>query len=359
MKKLGYLAFGLGVLLTVPVGHPTVNASEIAATIFTSSGVAQGRNAINGTVFNDSHRPVADAYVELLDDYNSTLGRSKTDGSGHFTFNGLVDGRYKVKVVPYGSDYLEQTQDVVLASVSAIAGSGSARENVDFYLKVNERASYGPFAVGPRVVFVQDVPPEARKLYEDGVGFLKAKKEKEAFESLRKSLEVFPNYYLALDRLGAEYAIRGTSDRSYLEAGLILLTKAVEVNPRAFPSLFGLGWTQYQLGLNAEAVETLTRATTVDGKAADAYLWLGKALRRASMLERAEAAFKRANDLTSGKKADIHWQMASLYGDQKRYKEAADELELFLKIESKAADAEKIKALIKQLRDKAAQAPKG
>jgi hypothetical protein len=359
MKKLGYLVFGLGVLLTVPVGQPTVNASQITASILALSGVAQGRNTINGTVFNDSHRPVADAYVELLDDYNSTLGRSKTDGSGHFTFNGLIDGRYKVKVVPYGTDYLEQTQDVVLASVSAIAGSGSARENVDFYLKVNERTSFGPFAVGPHVVFVQDVPPAAKKLYEDGVAFLKLKKEKEGFESLKKSLEVFPDYYLALDRLGAEYAIRGTADRSYLEAGLILLTKAVEVNPRGFPSLFGLGWTQYQLGLNAEAVETLTRAAAADGKAADAYLWLGKALRRAAMLDRAEAAFKRANDLTNGKKAEIHWQMAGLYGDQKRYKEAADELELFLKVESKAADAEKIKALIKQLRDKAAQASKG
>jgi tetratricopeptide (TPR) repeat protein len=287
------------------------------------------------------------------------MARAKTDASGRFTFNGLIDGRYKVRVMPYGTDYLEQTQDVVLASVSAIAGSGSTRENVDIYLKLNERASFGPFAVGPRVVFVQDVPAAARKLYEDGVGFLKVKKEKEGFESLRKSLEVFPNYYLALDRLGAEYAVRGTSDRSYLEAGLILLTKAVEVNPRGFPSVFGLGWIQYQLGLNAEAIETLTRATTLDSKAADPHLWLGKALRRASMLERAEAAFKRANDLTNGKKADIHWQMAALYGDQKRYKEAADELELFLKIESKTADAEKIKALIKQLRDKAAQAPKG
>ena len=359
MKKLGYLVFGLGVLLAFPVGQPNVNAGQITAPILALSGVAQGRNAINGSVFNDSHRPVADVYVELLDDYNSTLGRAKTDGSGHFTFNGLVDGRYKVKVVPYGTDYLEQTQDVVLASVSAIAGSGSARENVDFYLKLNERASFGPFAVGPRVVFVQDVPPAARRLYEDGVGFLKVKKEKEGFESLRKSIEVFPNYYLALDRLGAEYATRGTSDRSYLEAGLILLTKAVEVNPRGFSSLFGLGWAQYQLGLNAEAIETLTRATTAYDKAADAYLWLGKALRRASMQDRAEAAFKRANQLTNGKVADIHWQMAAVYGDQKRYKEAADELELFLKIESKTADAEKIKALIKQLRDKAAQASKG
>ena len=48
--------------------------------------------------------------------------------------------------------------------------------------------------------------------------------------------------------------------------------------------------------------------------------------------------------------------MASLYGDQKRYKEAADELELFLKAKPKSADTEKVKALIKQLREKAAAA---
>jgi len=39
--------------------------------------------------------------------------------------------------------------------------------------------------------------------------------------------------------------------------------------------------------------------------------------------------------------------MAGLTDDQKRYKEAADELELFLKNESKAADAEKNQSLNK------------
>jgi len=264
-----------------------------------------------------------------------------------------VDGRYKVRVLPYGTDYLEQSQEVTLTSVSAIAGSGSDRQNVDIYLKLNERANSGPFAIGPRVVFVQEVPPAAKKLYEEGVKYLREKKEKEGFESLKKSIEVFPDYYLALDRLGSEYAMRGTSDRSYFEAGLILLTRAVEINPRSFSSVFGLGWTQYQLGLNSEAIETLGRATTIYGKAADAYLWLGKALRRASLLDRAEAAFKRANDLTSGKGADVHWQLAGVYRDQKRYNEAADELELFLKTEPKGVDEKKVRAIIKRLREKA------
>jgi tetratricopeptide (TPR) repeat protein len=106
--------------------------------------------------------------------------------------------------------------------------------------------------------------------------------------------------------------------------------------------------------MNKEAVESLRRASTLYTKSADVYLWLGKALKRTSSLEQAEVAFKQANDLSKGKVADVHWQLAGIYNDQKRYKEAADEFELFLKVEPKAADAEKIKALIKQLRDKSA-----
>jgi tetratricopeptide (TPR) repeat protein len=339
------LAIGLGQSSTVP-------ARRHLDQIWFEASVPQARNAISGTVYGESHRPIADINVELFDDFNSPLSRVKTNASGRFTFGGLANGRFKVKALPYGTDYLEQTEEVILASVSVVAGRGSDHQNIDIYLRLNENANMGPFAAAPGVIFVQDVPPAARKLYEYGVRFLRDKKEKEGFDSLRKSIELFPNYYSALDRLGAEYAIRGTSDRSYLEAGLILLTKAVEVNPRGINSLFGLGWTQYQLGLNAGAIETLTRATTIYGKAPDAYLWLGRALRRASMLDRAEAAFKRANDLTNGKVADTHWQMAGLYRDQKRYREAADELELFLKMEPKAADAEKIRVLIKQLREK-------
>jgi tetratricopeptide (TPR) repeat protein len=243
--------------------------------------------------------------------------------------------------------------EVTLSSVSAVPGSGSDTQHIDIYLRINERLYAGPFAVVPGVIFAQDVPPAARRLYEDGVRYLHEKKEHEGFESLKRSIEVFPDYYMALDRLGAEYAMRGIKSRAFLQAGFALLTRAVEINPRGFSSVFGLGWTQYQLGLNAEAIETLTRATTLYGKAADAYLWLGKALNRASTSPQAEAAFKRANELTNGKSSEVHWQLAELYSGQKRYKEAADELELFLKTAPKGEDTEKIKAVIKQLREKA------
>ena len=356
MKKIPTLCLGVAIGAMAPAQVP-VQAASLFSPPIPSAMVAQaGRSVITGTVFVEAHRPIPDVWVELRDDFNSTVNRVKTDASGRFTFNNLFNGNYRLHVLPFGTDYKEQVQDVTLTSVSAVSGRpGVDRQIIDIYLKRNDRAPVGPFILGPRVVFVQEVPPEAQKLYEDGLRFLRDKKEAEAFSSLKKSLEVFPTYYLALDRLGAEYAIRGHKDRSYWEAARVLLEKAMEVNPNGINSIFGLGWTQYQLGLNAQAVTSMERVTSLNNKAPDGFLWLGKAQLRVSAVDKAELSFKRANELTKGKVAEIHKLLAKVYSDQKRYAEAADELELYLKTQSDTTDDAKIQQLIKQMRAKASK----
>ena len=59
---------------------------------------------------------------------------------------------------------------------------------------------------------------------------------------------------------------------------------------------------------------------------------------RVAAVDKAEVAFKRANELTKGKVAEIHKLLAKIYSDQKRYREAADQLELYLKTTSNAQD---------------------
>jgi tetratricopeptide (TPR) repeat protein len=356
MKRIPslYLGVAIGAMATgaIPVDSATPINYSISQAVSTGQG---GRSVITGTVFVAAHRPIADVWVELLDDFNSTISRVKTDGSGRFTFTSLQSGNYRLRVLPYGTDYKEQIQEVTLTSVSAVSGRpGMDRQILDIYLKPNERSA-GPFAVGPRTVFVQEVPPEAQKLYEEGVRLLREKKEDEAFVSLKKSLEIFPEYYLALDRLGSEYAIRGHKDRSYWEAARILLEKAAAVNPRGINSIFGLGWTQYQLGLNSQAAVSMERVTSLNGKAPDGFLWLGKAQLRLSAIDKAETAFKRANELTKGKVPEIHKLLAKVYSEQKRYAEAADELELYLKTEADSTDDAKIQDLIKKMRAKASK----
>ena len=316
-----------------------------------SVGLSQGRNSISGLVFGESRAPVADTYVELLDELGQTITQVRTNGSGRYSFNGLPSGRFKIRVFPVGTDYMEQTQEVFLAPVSAIPGSGADNQQVDFYLRLREGANSGPFGV-PGAIFAQEVPDAARKFYEQGVSELRQKKETEGFESLKKALDVFPNYFLALDRLGTEYAARGNVSPSYFEAARILLTKAIEINPKSYSSMFGLGFAQYHQGMIKEAVENMERAIGVYNNSANGYLWLGIAQKKAGKLVQAEASLKRANNLSKGKVADVHWQLAGLYSDQKRYGEAATELELFLKNKPDARDAEKIKQIIVQLRQK-------
>src|ERR1044072_6363446 len=315
--------------------------------------ILQGRNSISGIVFGESRTPVVDTYVQLLDENGTTITQTKTNGSGRFAFYGLSNGRFKIKVFPVGADYMEQVQEVQLSPVSAVPGSGADNQQVDFYLRLREGANRGPFGV-PGAIFAQEVPDEAKKFYELGISELRQKKEKEGFENLKKALDVFPNYFLALDRLGTEYAARGRIDPNYFEAARILLTKALEVNPRSFSSMFGLGFTQYHQGNIKQAVDNLERAITVYNDSPNAYLWLGVAQKRFVKLVQAEAPLKRAKELGKGIEAAVHWQLAGLYSDQKRYAEAAAELELFLKTKPDARDAEKIKQLIAQLKQKAA-----
>lgn len=330
--------------------HAAVSFEGSGSAIF--EAMSQGRNSVSGHVFDEWRQPLGDVHVELLDDLGMTASRTRTNGSGRYAFFGIPDGRYKVRVLPYGANYLEQTQDVSLLPVSAVPGSGAENQQLDFYLRQRRDGNAGPLTA-PGTIFVQEVPEAARQLYEKGIAELRAKKEKEAFESLRKSLEIFPNYFLALDRLGTEYAVRGNQDRRYFEAARVLLTKALEVNRKSFSSMFGLGFSLYHLGLVDQSIEYLKSATNLHNKMINGHLWLGIALKRAGRLAEAEVALKRADELSNGKEADVHWHLAGLYSDQKRYKEAADELEKFLNNKPDARDAEKIRQLIAKLRQNA------
>ncbi|MCA1625552.1 MAG: tetratricopeptide repeat protein [Acidobacteria bacterium] len=307
----------------------------------------QNRNSITGFVFNESRTPIGEVYVELLSDTYSTISRTKTNGAGFYSFKGIPNGNFKVKILPYGTNYEGQLRDVALVSISAVAGRGSVSEQVDFYLKVRKNANAGPLAA-PGVIFAQEVPRAAQKLYEEGINYLRDKKEKEGFEKLKSAIEIFPEYYLALDRLGTEYVMRG-----YHRPAFVLLTKAVEINPRSFSSTFGLGLAQYRLQQFDLAVENLQRATTLHNESINAYLWLGIALHQNKKLTQAETALIKAHKLSKGESAEVHWQLARLYSEQKRYREAADELEIFIKNNPQPGETEKVKETIKQLRQKA------
>jgi cytochrome c-type biogenesis protein CcmH/NrfG len=296
-------------------------------------------NSISGHVSNDQRAPVADIRVELLNEVDSVIRTVKTDGSGLFVFRKLSDGTFQVRIQTSGTNYVSQTKRVDLARPH---GFGAAFEELDFVLMTGNAGSTGK----PGVVFVQEVPEAARKQFQKASELLnKSNKREEAFVALKNAIELFPQYFDALELLGTEQV----KDREY-EAAIPALTKALEVNSRSFASSFALGVAQYNLKQTQPAIESLRRAVSLNERSVNANLWLGIALRQTSRPDQAETYLKRADVLADSKLPDAHWQLALLFNQLKRYKEAADELEIFLKVQPDARDVELIKKLIQRLR---------
>jgi len=315
------------------------------------AGTAQAQNnTIYGNVFDAQSRiPVADLYVELQDSLGITLTRGRLDSAGRFSFRGLRSGTFNVKVITLGTNYEETVQQVQLVSLPTVSGRlSSDAVYVDIYLRLDPRRANNERLGAASVVFAQDVPDEARKLYKKGVDDLEDKKDA-GLDALKQAVGIFPNYYDALDRLGSEYVLR----QKYDEAAPYLI-KAIEVNQRSFSSFYALGIVAYNLKKLPEAIEALRAAVTINPQSVNAQLFYGMVLRIDGRFEDAEKSLLLAKNL-AGKTVvgETHWQLALLYEKTARYKQAADELELYLKASPKAPNAEQVKKLIENFRAKA------
>lgn len=313
----------------------------------------QNRNAINGVITDTSNRPLNRIRVELLNEVEMAITQTYTDTTGRYSFRGLSTGTFIVKAHPDGT-YLGQS---VRVSLYTAGGGGAHYEQLDIVLKSGNEAKGNSVPSNSGPTFAQEAPENARKAYEQAVKQLEDNKQTaQGIDSLKEAVKLFPTYFLAMERLGVEYV-----KLQQYEPAHATLTKAIDVNPNGASSLYALGVSQFYLQKLPEAIESLRRSLQLapdSPNAALAHFYLGLAYWNLGKAGDAEPHLKKAYQLGGDSiPSDIHMHLAKYYSDNKRYKEAADELELFLKLTPDARDAEKIKAIIKQLRAKATAAP--
>jgi tetratricopeptide (TPR) repeat protein len=322
-----------------------VYAKTESASLVPKTRQPQNRNSIYGTVFGDSNQPVSDIYVELQNEFYSTLGREKTNASGRFVFNGLTAGKFKIKVLALGTNYLPHEEEVQLISISRGAIHTPISEYLEIRLRLDKRRINTQSAGAASVVFAQEVPEEARKLYEKGVKELEQQNDSD-LSNLKKATEIFPTYFLALERIGIEYVKR----KQYQDA-LPFLIKAVEVNNRSASVYFSLGLAAYHLKHFKESGEAFRAVTILSPQIVRGHLWYGTVLYQDGKFGGAEKSLLRAKELSKNMPIpEVHWQLAMLYNRTKRNQQAIDELETFLKLQPENAEKEEIKNLIAKLR---------
>jgi len=321
----------------------------LLATMLFLSQNAFGASTIQGTVYDKQRNTLSQIEIELLNDYYQTINRARTDGSGRYQFNGVRDGRYTVRVFAFQYDLEDQEQPIEIITQNIRGGEGTGLFLADFHM-LPKKGGLAETELG--VVFVQDVPPDAKKMYEKGIKSLSDKRTNEGVLELNEAVKLFPNYYLALHRVGRELYIM----KKYQEA-IPFLIKAVQVNSKGATSFYYLGYSLHNLGkeYNKSAIASLNQAYILAPSSTQVLYALGKIERSAGKLNDAEKHLLQAKKLSKVAVPEIHKELAQLYADDlKKYKEAADELELYLKA-SKLDNlaAAQTKKVISSLREKA------
>lgn len=307
-------------------------------------------STISGIVYDKQRNALAEVDVELLDDLYRQYGRTRTDGAGRYQFGGLSDGNWTIRVLPFRYDLVDQSQNVEIKTLTVTGqGNGNAFMNLDFYL-LPRKGSLADSEIG--VVFAQEVSPNAKKLYEKALEDLAKKRTNEGILGLNEAVQAFPEYYLALHRLGKELFIKG----KYLESAQSFM-QAIKVNPKSATSFYYLGYALSNLGkeYNKSAIAALNQAYTLAPASTQVLYILGKIERQEGNYEAAEKHLVQAKKLTKVAIPEIHKELAQLYSDNlKKYSEAADELELYLKASNlKDTDEKNLKKVIIGLREKA------
>ena len=255
----------------------------------------------------------------------------------------LPAGEYRVKVEG-GKTFQDEFET---ASIYREASGGRI---VQLTVQMKYKPESNPALAG--------VPRDAVDLYTKGLESAKKGDTKKAIEQLGGAVALDANFAPALSELGVQYIKAGQPDKA-----IEVLQKAVKLSPTDFSAHLNYGFALLSKKDYAGAETELREALKLKADAPTAHMYLGIALLTTSRDEKTKQydmakyneAQKELETAVASNRAEVamaHKYLGGIYMGNKDYKRAADELEIYLKLTPKAPDAEKLKAIIKDLRSK-------
>jgi Tfp pilus assembly protein PilF len=320
----------------------TANAQGVGSSRGLASG--DGNNTIQGRVYfpsGDQPKPVK---LHLESNDSSGAGTTVTDSDGVFRFNSLRPGNYSV-VVDGGNEY-ESTREAV--PIDPITNSRIVQVNIQ--LRPKASTSNPAFA---------GVPQTALDLYQKGSTAAQKGDSKSAVEYLGKAVTAAPNFATALSDLGAQYLKLFQWNKAEESFDALVKLKPADAGAR-----LSLGIALYNEGVDLmgqqkfedaekkfNGSEThLREAIRLKLPGPSAHYYLGLMLIKFKAYEEAQKELELTISNGGENLALAHKFLGGVYISTHKNKEAADELEKYLKLEPKAPDAEKIKDSINKLR---------
>ncbi|HKB67999.1 MAG TPA: tetratricopeptide repeat protein [Pyrinomonadaceae bacterium] len=291
---------------------------------------SDGNHTIQGRVYFPSGESPEGKSVKVRLESVSSFGLSAvTDQDGAFRFNNLHAGDYTV-VVDAGKEY-----ETVRESVNI---DRQASVNVPIQLRLKAGASSPAFA---------NVPQTAIDLYQKGVAAAQKGNAKSAVELLNKAVVAYPSFAVALNELGIQYLKLSQWDKAAETFEALLKLHASDSTAQ-----LNLGIAFYNQNKLEQAETHLREALKLKSNGPSAHYYLGMALLKTKRYEEAEKELQLTVSNGGDNIALVHKYLGGLYLGAHQNSAAADELEKYLSLDPKTADAERIKGTIKELRAK-------
>ena len=310
-----------------------------------------GRHSISGRlVFPSGQRADLQLKVRLE---SPGLGELSvmSDMNGGFSFKGLRAGNYAVVIE--GGDYFDTVREQVFIEPYSIAprlAVGSvAPMSRPITVQIYLRPKQGAPITKPGVLnaALATVPKPAVELYEKGVAFAQQGENEKAIDHLKRAISLHPNFGLALNELGVLYLKTGDLDKA-----AETFSNVLKVAPDAPEPNLNYGIVLLNQKKFTEAENQLRSAVKVNATSFTAHQYFGISLIYVKNYPEAETELRRAIELGGPKASQSHYYLGGLYWKAGNFRQAADELETYLKLEPKAANAEKIRTTVKELRSK-------
>jgi tetratricopeptide (TPR) repeat protein len=327
----------LRLILTAALGLTAaliVNAQAPGSSRGLASG--EGQNMIQGRVHFPSGQTASGRTIKVSLESVSAFGSMSTvaDQDGVFRFTSLSAGDYTV-VVDAGAEY-EKARESVNIYREASAGGRTIQVTIQMYPKAD--ASNPVFA---------NVPQNALSLYQKGSAAARKGDAKAAVESLSAAVAAHPTFAIALSELGSQYLILKQWDKAGDAFEALLKLKPDDVAGR-----LNLGIVDFNKKKLEDAETHLRKALELKSAGPAAHYYLGLILISTKRYDEAQQEFESTISNGGENLPLAHKYLGGLYMSVHKNQQAADELEKYLKLDPKAADADRIKGTIKELRSK-------
>lgn len=344
-----FLVCIIGSILISAVG--VLNVSAQGGMNYTGNG---GQNTIQGSIYFPSGRRVDITGLKIrLESSSSGDLTTFADSNGSFGFRNLTAGSYYVVIE--ASEFYEQMRESVYIDdpggsntrSSSISASSIPRViNVPIYLQTKRTNTNNKSGVVNAEL--SNIPKPALELYNKALESGSNSKTEQSIKELQQAVEIYPQFAEAYSELGSLYLKTGELDKA-AEA----LRKTLQLNEKNMSAQLNYGIVLLNQRKMFEAEKELEKAVLADETIATPHMYLGIALLGLNYPEYAEKEFLKAISLKDDEKiAQAHKYLGGIYWKKGNFKQAVDELETYLTFAPKALDAEKVRATIKQLREK-------